>query len=56
MPSGKEEAGSTLHCSDIFSQGKRISLLISAAKETVLCRELWALGNALKYVLSQSKT
>ena len=56
MPPGKEGVGSTLHCSDILWRGKRIGLLISAAKETVLCRELCDLGNALRYVLSQSKT
>ena len=56
MPPGKEGVGSTLHCSDILWRGERIGLLISAAKETVLCRESCDLGNALRYVLSQSKT
>lgn len=50
MPPGKEGVGSTLHCSDILWRGKRIGLLISAAKETVLCRELCDLGNALSKV------
>lgn len=48
MPSGKGGAGPALHCSEICRQGERIGSLISVAEETVLCRELWALGECIK--------